>query len=38
VVIVSKRMRRLALGHTILAFLFNTMILALAVNVGAGLL
>ncbi len=38
VVIVSKRMRRLALAHTILAFLFNTTILALAVNVGAGLL
>jgi uncharacterized membrane protein len=36
--IVSKRMRRLALVHTILAFLFNTTILALAVNVGAGLL
>jgi len=38
VVIVSKRMRRLALAHTIMAFLFNTTILALAVNVGAGLL
>jgi len=38
VVILSKRMRRLALAHTILSFLFNTMILALAVNVGAGLL
>jgi uncharacterized membrane protein len=38
VIIVSKRMRRLALAHTILAFLFNTTILALAVNVGAGLL
>jgi len=38
VVIVSKRMRRLALAHSILAFLFNTTILALAVNVGAGLL
>jgi uncharacterized membrane protein len=38
VVIVSKRMRRLSLAHTILAFLFNTTILALAVNVGAGLL
>jgi uncharacterized membrane protein len=38
VVIVSRRMRRLALAHTILAFLFNTTILALAVNVGAGLL
>jgi uncharacterized membrane protein len=38
VIIVSKRMRRLALAHTIMAFLFNTTILALAVNVGAGLL
>ena len=38
VAIVSKRMRRLALAHTIMSFLFNTTILALAVNVGAGLL
>lgn len=38
VAVVSKRMRRLSLAHTILAFLFNTTILALAVNVGAGLL
>ena len=38
VVVVSKRMRRLGLAHSILAFLFNTTILALAVNVGAGLL
>jgi len=38
VVIVSKRMRRLSLAHAILAFLFNTTILAFAVNVGAGLL
>ena len=38
VVIVSRRMRCLALAHTILSFLFNTTILALAVNVGAGLL
>src|SRR4051794_12584282 len=38
VAIVSKRMRRLALAHTILSFLFNTTVLALAVNVGAGLL
>ncbi|MEZ0172566.1 DUF1345 domain-containing protein [Microvirga sp. TS319] len=38
VVIVSKRMRRLSLAHAMLAFLFNTTILALAVNVGAGLL
>jgi uncharacterized membrane protein len=38
IVIVSKRMRRRALGHIILSFLFNTTILALAVNIGAGLL
>jgi uncharacterized membrane protein len=38
IMIVSQRMRRLALAHSILAFLFNTTILALAVNVGAGLL
>lgn len=38
IVIVSRRMRRLTLGHTILAFLFNTTILALAINVAAGLL
>jgi uncharacterized membrane protein len=38
VMITSPRMRRLVLGHTILSFLFNTTILALAVNVGAGLL
>jgi uncharacterized membrane protein len=38
VVIVSKRMRRRALGQIILSFLFNTTILALALNIGAGLL
>ena len=38
VIVVSKRMRRLVLAHTILSFLFNTTILALAVNIGAGLL
>ena len=38
VLVTSKRMRRLVLAHTILAFLFNTTILALTVNVGAGLL
>ncbi|MBZ6077161.1 DUF1345 domain-containing protein [Microvirga puerhi] len=38
VMIESKRMRRLALAHTILSFLFNTTILALAINVGAGLI
>ena len=38
VTINSRRMRRLVLGHTVLAFLFNTTILALGINVGAGLL
>ncbi|MGO4706437.1 DUF1345 domain-containing protein [Microvirga sp. 2MCAF38] len=38
VIVCSRRMRRLALGHSILAFLFNTTVLALAVNVGAGLI
>jgi uncharacterized membrane protein len=38
VVIVSKRMRRRALGHILVSFLFNTTILALALNIGAGLL
>ena len=34
----SRRMRRIVLMHTVLSFLFNTTVLALAVNVGAGLL
>jgi uncharacterized membrane protein len=38
VAVVSRRMRRLVLAHTVVAFLFNTTILALAVNVGAGVL
>lgn len=38
VVIEARRMRRFALVHTILSFLFNTTILALAINVGASLL
>jgi uncharacterized membrane protein len=33
----GRRMRRVVLAHTVLSFLFNTTILALAVNVGAGL-
>jgi uncharacterized membrane protein len=33
----GRRMRRIVLAHTVLSFLFNTTILALAVNVGAGL-
>ena len=36
--VVTRRMRRLVLGHSILAFAFNTGVLALAVNVGASLL
>ena len=38
VAVVSRRMRRLVLVHTVLAFLFNTTVLALAINVGAGLI
>lgn len=38
VTIVEHRMRRFVLAHTILSFLFNTTILALAINVGASLL
>jgi uncharacterized membrane protein len=34
----ARRMRRFVLAHTILSFLFNTAILALAINVGASLL
>lgn len=33
----SPRIRRVVLAHTVFSFLFNTMVLALAVNVGAGL-
>ena len=36
--VLTRRMRRLVLGHSILAFVFNTCVLALAVNVGASLL
>lgn len=38
VMIEARRMRRFVLAHTILSFLFNTTILALAINVGASLL
>ncbi len=38
VMVTGQSMRRLVLAHTILSFLFNTTILALAVNVGASLL
>ena len=38
VAVVSRLMRRLVLAHTVLSFLFNTTVLALVVNVGAGLL
>ena len=36
--VAAPRLRRLTLVHGVLSFSFNTMILALAVNVGAGLL
>src|SRR3954471_2114409 len=38
VTVVSHRTRRYVLAHTILSFLFNTTVLALAINVGASLL
>ncbi|WP_210496186.1 DUF1345 domain-containing protein [Microvirga antarctica] len=38
VTVVSRNMRRLVLCHTILSFLFNTTILALAINVGASVI
>jgi uncharacterized membrane protein len=38
VMVDAPRMRRFVLAHTILSFLFNTTILALAINVGASLL
>jgi len=34
----SRALRRLTLGHSILAFFFNTVILALSINIMAGLL
>ena len=36
--VTSRRMRRMVLVHTVLSFLFNTTVLALAINVAAGLL
>lgn len=38
VAVTATRMRRVVLAHTILSFLFNTTVLALAINVGASLL
>ena len=38
VTVVSHRTRRFVLAHTVLSFLFNTTVLALAINVGASLL
>ncbi len=35
--ITSRKLRRLATAHGLLGFLFNTVILALSVNIGAGL-
>ena len=34
----GRRARRVALGHSVLAFFFNTSILALCINIAAGLL
>jgi len=36
--ITSRKMRRLTLGHSVLAFGFNTMILALLINTVSSLL
>lgn len=36
-VTLSARVRRMVLGHAVLSFLYNTVILALAVNVGASM-
>lgn len=36
--ITSRKLRRLAAAHGLLSFLFNTVIVALSVNLGAGLL
>jgi uncharacterized membrane protein len=36
--VTSHRMRRLTLGHGLIAFLFNTVVLALSINILAGLL
>ncbi len=38
VAVTTKGMRELVLAHTVLAFLFNTTVLALAVNVGASVI
>ncbi|CAI9416195.1 hypothetical protein ANOBCDAF_03659 [Pleomorphomonas sp. T1.2MG-36] len=38
IAIASPRIRRVALAHSVLAFFFNTAVLALAINVGASLL
>ena len=36
--IVSKRIRRIALVHGVLSFLFNTFVVALTINIIAGLM
>ncbi|MER3478716.1 MAG: DUF1345 domain-containing protein, partial [Leptolyngbya sp. ERB_1_2] len=36
--ITSRSIRRLALGHGVLAFFFNTTILAMSINIIAGLI
>jgi len=37
VMIVSRQMRRIVLGHSILSFLFNTTVLALGINMAASI-
>lgn len=37
VAITSSRIRRISLVHALLSFLFNTVILALAINIASGL-
>jgi uncharacterized membrane protein len=38
VAIKSRNMRRTALVHGVVSFVFNTVVLAFAVNIGAGLM
>ena len=38
VAVASRRMRKLVLGHSVLAFFFNLLILGLSVNIAAGLI
>ena len=37
VAVTSRSMRKLVLGHSVLAFFFNLLILGLSINIAAGL-